>query len=122
MERFPHPLGAWDGLRYFILALPEPYNYVVLVSCKNEEVTIKMKALEWSQHFSHCKSIKIFSDAQWQLTRQSMVGSGRISNSSETFLMVLVTCNNEEDPIKNEGFRMLTTIYGTLIFQMLKGR
>ena len=22
-ERFPLPLGAWDGLRYFILALPE---------------------------------------------------------------------------------------------------
>ena len=25
-ERFPLPLGAWDGLRYFIVALPEP-NY-----------------------------------------------------------------------------------------------
>ena len=25
---FPLPLGAWDGLRYFILALPEPsINY-----------------------------------------------------------------------------------------------
>ena len=24
MERFPLPLGAWDGLRYFIVALPEP--------------------------------------------------------------------------------------------------
>ena len=24
-ERFPLPLGAWDGLRYFILALPEPF-------------------------------------------------------------------------------------------------
>ena len=24
----PLPLGAWDGLRYFIVALPEPYiNY-----------------------------------------------------------------------------------------------
>ena len=22
-ERFPLPLGAWDGLRYFIVALPE---------------------------------------------------------------------------------------------------
>ena len=28
MERFPLPLGAWDGLRYFIVALPEPsINY-----------------------------------------------------------------------------------------------
>ena len=23
-ERFPLPLGAWDGLRSFIVALPEP--------------------------------------------------------------------------------------------------
>ena len=24
LERFTLPLGAWDGLRYFIVALPEP--------------------------------------------------------------------------------------------------
>ena len=24
LERFPLPRGAWDGLRYFIVALPEP--------------------------------------------------------------------------------------------------
>ena len=24
LEKFPLPLGAWDGLRYFIVALPEP--------------------------------------------------------------------------------------------------
>ena len=24
LERFPLPLGAWDGLQYFIVALPEP--------------------------------------------------------------------------------------------------
>ena len=31
---------------------------VVLVNTrKNEEDLLKMKALEWSQHFSHCKSI-----------------------------------------------------------------
>ena len=24
LERFPLPLGAWDGMRYFIVALPEP--------------------------------------------------------------------------------------------------
>ena len=56
----------------------------VLVSFKNEEIPIKMKALEWLQHFSHCKSMGIFSDAQGQLTPYSKVGIGRISNSSET--------------------------------------
>ena len=25
LERFPLPLGAWDGQRYFIVALPEPF-------------------------------------------------------------------------------------------------
>ena len=24
LKRFPLPLGAWDGLRYFIVALPDP--------------------------------------------------------------------------------------------------
>ena len=41
----------------------------------------KMKGLEWSQHFSHYKSMEIFPDAQGQLTLQSLVRSGRISNS-----------------------------------------
>ena len=41
-----------------------------------------------------------------------MVGSGQISNSSKTlFMVVLVTCKTEEDPIKNEGARVFTTLY-----------
>ena len=28
----------------------------------------------------------------------------------QAFIVVLVTCKNEEDPIKNEGARMLTSI------------
>ena len=43
----------------------------------------KMKELECSQDFSHYKSMGIFRDAQGQLTPQSLVRSGRISNSSE---------------------------------------
>ena len=41
----------------------------------------KMEGLEWSQHFSHYKSLKIFPEAQGQLTLQSMVRSGQISIS-----------------------------------------
>ena len=55
----------------------------VLDTCKNEEDLIKMKALECSQDFSHYKSMGIFPDAQGQLTPQSLVRSGRISNSFE---------------------------------------
>ena len=28
----------------------------------------------------------------------------------QAFIVVLVTCNNEEDPIKNEGARVLTSL------------
>ena len=47
----------------------------------------KMKELECSQDFSHCKSMGIFPDAQGQLTLQSLVRSGLISNSSEMLWM-----------------------------------
>ena len=47
----------------------------------------KMKELECSQDFSHYKSMGIFRDTQGQLTPQSLVRSGRISNSSEMFWM-----------------------------------
>ena len=67
----------------------------------------KMNALEWSQHFSHYKSMGIFPDAQGQLTPQSLVRSGPISNVMDVF----VTYKKEEDPIKNEGTRVFTTLY-----------
>ena len=52
-----------------------------------------------------------FSDAQGQFTPQSMVGTGRISNASETFRsVVLITCKNEKLPIKNEGARVFKNI------------
>ena len=46
-----------------------------------------MKALECSQDFSHYKSMGIFPDAQGQLTPQSLVRSGLISNSSQMLWM-----------------------------------
>ena len=47
----------------------------------------KMKEPECSQDFSHYKSMGIFPDAQGQLTPQSLVRSGQISNSSEMLWM-----------------------------------
>ena len=58
----------------------------VLFTCKNEVDQIKNE-LECSQDFSHYKSMGIFPDAQGQLTPQSLVRSGRISNSSEMLWM-----------------------------------
>ena len=47
----------------------------------------KMKELEYSQDFSHYKSMGIFPNAQGQLTPQSLVRSGRISNLSKMLWM-----------------------------------
>ena len=55
----------------------------VLVIYKNEVDSYKMKELEWSQDFSHYKSMGIFQNAQGQLTPQSLVESGPNSNLSE---------------------------------------
>ena len=50
---------------------------------------LKMKELECSQDFSHYKSMGIFPDAKGQLTPQSLVRFGRISNSSEMLWLSL---------------------------------
>ena len=50
----------------------------------------KMKELVCSQDFSHYKSMGIFPDAQGQLTPQSLVRSGRISNLSKMLWMFLL--------------------------------
>ena len=59
----------------------------VLDTCKNEEDIIKNEAARLFTRFSHYKSMGIFPDAQGQLTPQSLVRSGRISNSSEILWM-----------------------------------
>ena len=62
----------------------------VLVSCKNEKVPIKT---EGARVVTKCLPLQVygdFSDGQGKLfTTQSIVGSGRISNTSE---VALVTC------------------------------
>ena len=49
-----------------------------------KKIQLKLKTLEHSQDFSHYKSMGIFPDAQGQVTPQSMVRSGQISNSSKS--------------------------------------
>ena len=54
-----------------------------LLPTRMKLIHTKMKELEWSQDFSHYKSMRIFQDAQGQLTPQSLVESGPNLNSSE---------------------------------------
>ena len=49
--------------------------WLVMLSARMKKIYPKMKELEWSQHFSHYKSMGIFPDAQGQLTHKSMVRS-----------------------------------------------
>ena len=69
-------------------------------------INSKMKERECSQDFSHYKSMGIFPDAQGQLTPQSFVRSGQISNSSEMLWMSLLPAN-----MKKSDARVLTTLY-----------
>ena len=64
--------------------------WLVLLSAKMKKIHPKMKVLEWSQHFSHYKSMGIFPDAQGQLTHKSLVGSCRISNPFEILWLSLL--------------------------------
>ena len=80
-----------------ILTSIKGHNSVAkLLSCMSsiparmKKIQLKMKALDCSQDFSHYKSMGIFPDAQGQLTPQSLVRSGRISNSSEILWMSLL--------------------------------
>ena len=58
---------------------PSKLLWLVLLSARMKKNHSKMKVLEWSQHFSHYKSMGIFPDAQGQVTLKSLVGSCRIS-------------------------------------------
>ena len=62
-----------------------------------------MKELECSQDFSHYKSMGIFPDAQGQLTPQSLVRSGRISNSSKMLWMSSLPASMKKIRLKIEA-------------------
>ena len=75
---------------------------VVLYTCKNEEDSIKNEDARVLTRL-----YDLFSDAQGQLTP---VSSGILPKFEliQAFIVILFTCKNEEDPIKNEGARVLT--------------
>ena len=104
------------------------------IPARMKKIQLKIKALECSQDFSHYKSpMGIFPDAQGQLTPHSAV-YGPIWPNFELVpdvMDVLVTCKYEEDPIKNEGARVVTTLYSkfsdvqgqiTLVLVSVSGR
>ena len=71
-----------------------------------KKIHLKLKVLERSQHFSHYKSMGNFPNAQGQVTHKSLVGS-----CFQDIISFRDGCKNEEDPIKNEGARVVTTLF-----------
>ena len=63
--------------------------WLVLLYARMKKIHSKMKVLEWSQHFSHYKSMGIFPDTQGQLTHKSLAQYCRNSNPSEIWLSSL---------------------------------
>ena len=90
------------------------------IPARMKKIQLKMKALECSQDFSHYKCMGIFPDAQGQLTPQSLVRSGRISNSSEMLWMFLLPASMKK--IRSKMKALEWTQHYTAIFQTRKGR
>ena len=82
-----------------------------LLPARMKMIQSKMKALECSQDFSHYKSMGIFS--RRSRAANTAVHDQILSNFElvQDFIVFLVTFKNEEDPIKNEGDRVFTTLY-----------
>ena len=80
----------------------------------------KMKELECSQDFSHYKSMMIFPDAEGQLTPQSLVRSGRISNSSE--MLWMFSLHASMNKIRSKMKALECSQHYTASFQTRKGR
>ena len=76
-----------------------------------KKIHSKLKAIEWSQHFSHYKSIGIFSKRS--RASNSLVPGQILLNFEpiRDIMGLLVACKKEEDPIKNEGAGVVTTLF-----------
>ena len=74
-----------------------------------KKIHSKLKALEWSQYISHYKSMGIFPNAQGQVNHKSLYLILLNFEPIPDIMGLLVACKNEEDPIKNEVARVVTT-------------
>ena len=65
--------------------------WLVLLSARMNKIHSKLKALEWSQNFSHYKSTFFFLNAQGLVTHMSLVGHCRISIPFEILWVFLLS-------------------------------
>ena len=88
--------------------------WLVLLPARMKTIHQKMTALEWSQYFSHYKSMGIFPDAQGQLTLKSLVGSCRIWGPFKMLWLSSLSARIKKDQSKmkelewSQGFPIIT--------------
>ena len=69
---------------------PSKLLSLTLLPTRIKKIDWKMKVLEWSQRFSHYKTMGIFPNAQGQITHKSFVVYCPISNPSEILWLSLL--------------------------------
>ena len=89
----------WPKLNSFKLL------WLSLLPARMRKVHLKTKALEWSQQICHCKSRSSGAANTtvwgWFYFKFKLI---------QAFMVFLATCKNEEDPIKDEDARVITTL------------
>ena len=87
----------------------------VLDTCKNEEDPIKN---EGARVFTRFLPLEIYEDFSRRSRAANSAFLGPIWPNFELVrdvMDVFVTCKYEEDPIKNEGARVVTTLYSNFL-------
>ena len=79
---------------------PSKLLWLTLLPARLKKIHWKMKALDWSQRFSHYKSMGIFPNAQGQLTHKSFVGYCPISNPSKILWLSSLPARIKKNPPK----------------------
>ena len=79
---------------------PSKLLQLTLLPARMKKIHWKMKVLEWSQRFSHYKTMGIFPNAQGQLTHKSFVGYCPISNPSKILWVSLLPARIKKNQSK----------------------
>ena len=98
---------------------PSKLSWLTLLPARMNKIHWKMKVLEWSQRFSHIKSMGIFPNAQGQLTHKSFIGYSPISNPSEILWVSLLPARMKR--IQSIMKALEWSQHYSLIFHTLKG-
>ena len=102
------------------ITYPSKLLWLTLLPARMKKIHWKIQVLEWSQPFSHYKSMGIFPNTQGQLTHKSFVGYCPISNTFEILWVFLLPARMKKIQSKMKALEW--SQHYSLIFHTLKGR